>query len=219
MKIRIHDSEFVRSNQLSSDIEPLMDFEGCERPTKEILVLGRSNVGKSTLINRMTARNKLAKVSSTPGKTRLYNEFLVKISVSCRDDEVLKDEVSGTHIFRLLDVPGYGYAKFSRTERAQVSREIVSLLTRRESLSLVCLLNDCKRTPQEDELSIRNLSVDNGIPLLVVLTKLDKLNQKETVRQVRKLSSAYGLEESDFVKTGNKTPIDRLWGRIVTALV
>lgn len=124
----------------------------------EYAFIGRSNVGKSSLINMITGNKKLAKTSGKPGKTQLINHFLIN------DD------------WYLVDLPGYGYAKASKTSRAKWEKFIADYLTKREQLVNVFVLLDCRLEPQKIDLEFMNWCGEKGIPFSMVFTKIDKLS-------------------------------------------
>ncbi len=173
----------------------------------EVALIGRSNVGKSSLINRTLQRKNLARASSTPGATQQINYF----RVVARDEE--RD-----HALYFVDLPGYGYAKFSKARREVMSSLIVDYLREREELGLVCLLNDCRRMPEEEELSLRDLCFNAGRQSLVVLTKADKLKPSERKSQIAKVAAAYGLEPADVLVTGDKGVGESLWKHLLPYL-
>lgn len=175
----------------------------------EVCFIGRSNVGKSSLINRLTGRNKLARVSSTPGRTQELNYFEIHLSAKGGGD---------AHRLHLVDMPGFGYGKISKEKREDLSLLTVQFIREREGLSAVCLLNDCRREPGREEIAIRDLAFDSGAPLLVVLTKLDKLSGNERKKQTSAIAEAYGLEPEDLLLTGERYPADDVWGRIVALM-
>ncbi len=123
----------------------------------EFAFIGRSNVGKSSLINMLTDHKGLAKVSGTPGKTRLINHFLI-------DDA-----------WYLVDLPGYGYAKVSKSERSGFSRLILDYLANRKEMTCLFVLVDSRLEPQKIDLEFFELLGRNSIPFVIVFTKLDKL--------------------------------------------
>ena len=126
----------------------------------EYAFIGRSNVGKSSLINMLVERKKLAKTSSTPGKTRLINHFKI-------NDQ-----------WFLCDLPGYGYAKVSKKERESFSKMIEKYATQRTNLVCFFVLIDARIPPQEIDLDFIEWLGDSQLPFVIVLTKIDKINQK-----------------------------------------
>lgn len=133
--------------------------EKCPNDTKpEYAFIGRSNVGKSSLINMITGNKKLAKTSGRPGKTQLINHFLINGD------------------WYIVDLPGYGYAKASKTSRAKWEKFIADYLTKREQLVNVFVLLDCRLEPQKIDLEFMNWCVEEGIPFSMVFTKIDKLS-------------------------------------------
>lgn len=133
--------------------------EKCPNDTKpEYAFIGRSNVGKSSLINMITGNKKLAKTSGRPGKTQLINHFLINGD------------------WYIVDLPGYGYAKASKTSRAKWEKFIADYLTKREQLVNVFVLLDCRLEPQKIDLEFMNWCGEEGIPFSMVFTKIDKLS-------------------------------------------
>jgi len=173
----------------------------------EVAMVGRSNVGKSTLINRLTLRKSLARTSSTPGRTREFNSFKVDIKQDGGDMSLV-----------LVDLPGFGFAKFSKKERERLSRLTVEYLSQREALRVVCLLNDCRRTPQAEELAVRDLVFEAGKHIVLVLTKLDKLKQNERLKAIKEVTAQYGLTEGDVVLSSTTFDPNVLWERIALLL-
>jgi len=125
----------------------------------EYAFIGRSNVGKSSLINMLVERKKLAKTSSTPGKTRLINHFKIN------------------HEWFLCDLPGYGYAKVSKKERETFSKMIQRYAFDRSNLVCFLVLVDARHKPQELDLDFIEWLGDSQLPFVIVLTKIDKINQ------------------------------------------
>lgn len=140
----------------------------------EVAFVGRSNVGKSSLLNRLAGSRGLAHVSRTPGRTRMVNFF----------------EVGGSH--RLVDLPGYGYARAPGALRGGWEELVLSYLTARESLVLNLLLVDARRDPLESDLRALQLLASSGRPVAVVATKVDKLKSSEAAPRLRLLSRAFG---------------------------
>lgn len=127
----------------------------------EYAFIGRSNVGKSSLINMLTRHGKLAKTSATPGKTLLINHFLIN-----------KD-------WYLVDLPGYGYAQRGKTEMEKLARMIKSYILYREQLTNLFLLIDSRLEPQKIDLAFLEWLGENGIPFSIIFTKGDKLNKSK----------------------------------------
>jgi GTP-binding protein len=175
------------------------------QPLPEIAIIGRSNVGKSTFINRMCKR-KIARVSGNPGSTRELNFYLVEGQRS-------EDETFGV---TLVDMPGFGFARLSKVERDQISRLAVSYLRERQQIRAVILLNDCRRTPAEDELAVQGLCAEEGIHCLIVATKLDSEKRSQHERLLKAVAQGYNLERGDILATGEGVPTDPIWQRILT---
>ena len=156
----IKEASFVVSNS---------DYQKCPKPDKpEFAFIGRSNVGKSSLINMLTGRKKLAKTSGKPGKTQLINHFLI-------DNQ-----------WYLVDLPGYGYAKTSKAKRSEWGKMIEEYLINRENLQLVFVLIDSRLDPQRIDLEFIQWLGENGIPLAIVFTKVDKQSVNKTQSNVAK---------------------------------
>ncbi len=146
----IHTADFLVSNT---------DPKKCPVPDKpEYAFIGRSNVGKSSLINMLLGRKSLAKTSSTPGKTRLINHFVV-------NDE-----------WYLVDLPGYGYARISKKEREKWEGMIRTYLLRRESLVHTFILVDSRIEPKQSDIDFINWFGEEQLPFVLVFTKADKLS-------------------------------------------
>ena len=133
---------------------------------RDIAFIGRSNVGKSSLINMLTGRNGLAKVSGTPGKTRLINHFRI-------DDA-----------WYLVDLPGYGYARTSKSQRNEFSKLITDYVLRCEKMHYLFVLVDARLEPQKIDLRFIEMLGMNGIPFGIVFTKADKLSKTQLARNV-----------------------------------
>lgn len=136
------------------------DIRKCPQDNKpEYAFIGRSNVGKSSLINMLTRHNKLAMTSSMPGKTLLINHFIV-------NDE-----------WYLVDLPGYGYAKRSKKQNEQLEHIISSYILDREQMSNLFVLIDSRHAPQKIDLEFFEWLGENGVPFSIVFTKADKLTK------------------------------------------
>ena len=167
----------------------------------EIAFLGRSNVGKSSLLNRLVARKQLARTSGTPGKTRLLHFYHVRRSA--RD-------------LLLVDLPGYGYAKVPRKERAQWQRLIEGYLDERAALRAAVLLQDIRREPGEDEGLFVEWLHARQIPVILAVTKLDKLKRSQRGSRIRELRDALPVQRDWIVPTSATSGegIDELWKTI-----
>ncbi len=143
------------------------------KPTlPEYAFIGRSNVGKSSLINMLTGIRKLARVSGTPGRTRNVEHFRVEPGKS------------GHTPWMLADLPGYGFAKISKNERAAWQKMVRSYLLERENLQCVFLLVDVRHEPQQNDLQMIQWLGEEGIPFVILFTKSDKLKQPAIVSNV-----------------------------------
>ena len=138
----------------------------------DIAFIGRSNVGKSSLINMLTEHKGLAKVSGTPGKTRLINHFRI-------DDR-----------WYLVDLPGYGYARTSKAVRGEFAKIILDYVLRCERLHFLFVLIDIRLEPQRIDLNFIELLGEHGIPFGIVFTKADKLSKTQADRSVARFGEA-----------------------------
>ncbi len=138
---------------------------------RDFAFIGRSNVGKSSLINMLTGNSSLAKVSSTPGKTRLINHFSINRE------------------WYLVDLPGYGYARASKSVREKFSKIITSYVTRARKMHFLFVLVDSRLEPQRIDLEFIEMLGENGIPFGVVFTKSDKLSKSQLASSVAKYKS------------------------------
>jgi GTP-binding protein len=151
--MRIKQAEFIISNT---------DIKKCPKADiPEYAFIGRSNVGKSSLINMLTERKSLAKVSGKPGKTQLINHFLINKS------------------WYLVDLPGYGYAGVSKTQRYEFAQFIKKYLLKRENLLCLFVLLDSRLKPQAIDIEFMQWLGENNIPFVICFTKQDKLSKKE----------------------------------------
>ena len=169
----------------------------------EIAVIGRSNVGKSSFINRLASRKNLAKVSSQPGHTKTFNSYIFTL----RNNE-------RSHAFRLVDLPGFGYAKFSKERRTELSRDIVTYVRERKALLMVLLLIDVRRDPGEDEFAIQKLCFESEREFQVVLTKSDKLSKAQCLERKSTIARSLGLEREDLLLTQLKSTNDDILQRV-----
>lgn len=172
--MKIKTAEFVISNT---------DIEKCPAPDKpEYAFIGRSNVGKSSLINMLCERNKLAKTSATPGKTQLINHFLI-------NDE-----------WYIVDLPGYGYAKVSKKLREKWDGFIKKYLYNRPNLLYTFVLIDSRHKAQKVDLDFMEMLGIKGIPFVIVFTKVDKLSSSALNKNI----TAY---KKELLKSWEELPI------------
>ena len=146
----------------------------------EVVFSGRSNVGKSSLINKITNRKGLARVSATPGKTATINFFS------------LKD-------FMLVDLPGYGYAKVSQAEKERWAELVEGYFAAERDFALVIQICDIRHKPTADDLQMISFLSELGFPFVVVLTKKDKLNKTELAKQMQYYSDLLSEYNAEFV--------------------
>lgn len=165
MTIQITSAEFIKSASKLSECPP------AQYP--EFALVGRSNVGKSSLINMITQRKKLAKASVTPGKTQLLNYFLINKN------------------WYLVDLPGYGYAKYSKTKRIDWMDTMQEYLTQRPSLKTVFVLIDGSIEPQTIDFDFMEVLKEEHVPFEIVITKTDKVNQKDLHKNTTAFQKCY----------------------------
>jgi len=167
------------------------DYTKCPKPDRpEFAFIGRSNVGKSSLINMLCDNHKLAKTSNSPGKTQLINHFDIKSlpSASSGEGAAKSSRQAGgvkADAWYLVDLPGYGFAKVSQTQRRQWEQMIENYLRKRENLLTVFILIDSRHTPQKLDLDFVNQLGEWEIPFCLVFTKADKETQKEVSKNVK----------------------------------
>ena len=147
----------------------------------EFLLVGRSNVGKSSFINSIVSRKNLAHTSATPGKTQTLNFYVVNDS------------------FYLVDAPGYGYAQVNRDKQKKFGMMIEEYLINREHLKRVFLLVDFRHKPTEDDLLMFNFMKYYNLDVTIVATKYDKVKQKDKVKQENILKESFDLKENDNI--------------------
>jgi len=186
--MKITKAEFIKSaTQVSQYPLPTLP---------EIAFAGRSNVGKSSLINALLGRKNLAKTSNTPGRTQLINFFTINDKIS------------------FVDLPGYGFAKVARSVKENWGEMIEAYLRQRTNLALVVLILDIRRVPNEDDLSLRDWLDHYRIPYLYVLTKSDKLSNNQSVKQKRiieKILNASKEEKLILFSAKTQKGKDDLW--------
>jgi GTP-binding protein len=157
------------------------DYQQCPKADRpEYAFIGRSNVGKSSLINMLVDNQKLAKTSGTPGKTQLINHF----EVESLPDKYVPGKTMPTPWY-LVDLPGYGFAKVSQSQRKQWEAMIENYLCKRENLVNIFVLIDSRHSPQKVDLDFINQLGAWELPFTIVFTKADKESQKEVSKNVK----------------------------------
>ena len=156
--MKIKSAEFVMSNS---------DVAKCPKEQfQEYAFIGRSNVGKSSLINMLMQKKSLAKTSGRPGKTQLINHFLINKS------------------WFLVDLPGYGYAKVSKSSKRVFQKFITEYFSKREQLALAFVLIDCRHKPQKVDLEFMQWMGENQVPFSIIFTKQDKVKPNALIRDI-----------------------------------
>jgi len=188
--MKIKSAEFV-----TSAVKPAQ-YPAPEFP--EIAFAGRSNVGKSSLINTLVNRKRLVKTSTTPGRTQLINFFIVNTDLM------------------LVDLPGYGYAKVPAAVKKQWGPMIETYLSGRPSLKAVVLLMDLRRTPGVEELAFMDWLQQYGVASVPVLTKADKLSKTEQIKQRKRIADALERTVESLILFSAKTGLGRetIWRQL-----
>lgn len=191
LPITLRSVEFVKSaTKPSQYAEPIY---------KEVAFAGRSNVGKSSLINALVNRRQLVKVSGTPGRTQLINFFNIN------------DELS------LVDLPGYGFARVPEPIRRQWGKMIEDYLSQRETLCAVVVIMDLRRGVQEDDMQLIEALPHFGIQPILVFTKADKFKRNARKQKRLEIAEFFGVKPAEILLTSStkKTGLANLWRRIL----
>lgn len=183
---------------LEQTLYTLAQLKNAAPESAHIALAGRSNVGKSSLINALARRRQLAKVSATPGKTRSVNLY--------------KAEPQG---FYLTDLPGYGYAKRSKAERELWANLIEKYLIECENLVAVAILLDCRLEPQEADKMMVRFALAHQIPIIPVLTKADKCTQKERSERISQWTVLIPQGEPLAVSSQTGMGLEKLWKKLI----
>jgi GTP-binding protein len=172
-------AKFIKTAILPKDYPVIRNTKG--RVLPEIAVAGRSNVGKSSLLNHLFHTKHLVKTSTTPGKTQALNFF------------IFEDRLA------FADLPGYGYAQVPQTVKKQWGPMVQTYLEKRESLKLILFLMDIRRIPNQDDLQFLDWIVHHQKAMILVLTKVDKVNRNERKLNTMKIMDALGASNIHYV--------------------
>lgn len=192
--VQIQTAEFVKSATRPGNYP--------EGSLPEIAFAGRSNVGKSSLVNTLVGRKKLVRTSSTPGRTQLLNFFAI----------------NGR--FSLVDLPGYGFAKVPLAVKKEWGPMIRTYLQVREKLRALVILFDIRRVPREEDIQLLDWLEEFGVPTIPVVTKADKVSRNQRRKHLEAISAATGLSLDVFsvFSALSKEGRDEIWERIEDAL-
>ena len=183
----VDESEFIKSTEFKGSFPSLQQCPETKLP--EFAFIGRSNVGKSSLINLLVRNKKMAKVSGTPGKTQLINFFEINQS------------------WYLVDLPGYGYAKVSKTARVGFKKMIYDYLEKRPQIRNVFVLIDSRVPTQKQDLDFINWLGSKSIPFIIIFTKTDGFEATKKIREIEKENGAQPV--TIFALTANASNEDR----------
>ncbi|EOR25530.1 YihA family ribosome biogenesis GTP-binding protein [Cytobacillus oceanisediminis] len=171
----------MKVNQAEIVISAVKPSQYPEGNLPEFALAGRSNVGKSSFINRMLGRKALARISSKPGKTQTLNFYLIN------------------EIMHFVDVPGYGYAKVSKKEREAWGKMLETYFTSREQLKAVVLITDLRHPPTTDDILMYDFLKHYGIPCVVIATKADKISKSQWQKHLKVTKETLGLSQEDYL--------------------
>jgi GTP-binding protein len=167
-----------------------------EKP--EVVLVGKSNVGKSSFINTMINRKNLARTSNTPGKTRQINFYNI-------DD-----------IFYFVDLPGYGYSKMSKAEQVKCGKFIEDYLEKRESISVVVMVVDIRHKPTADDQMMYDYILKTNLPFMIITNKADKIAITKVDNEVNRIKDFFGISYTTILPFSSERKIyqDRVWEEI-----
>ncbi len=199
----VADAVFLRSSP-SLELLPPVDVEA-----PEVAFLGKSNVGKSSLLNALLMRKNLVKTSKTPGQTRLLNQFRVELQLRRRRQALT-----------LVDLPGYGFAKMSKVEHARLGVMLEAYLGQRQGLSLLVHLFDLRHAPTTQDVTVWDELSSLASERVVVGTKSDRVPASKKQMHAKVLAKALGIATDDVVifSSESREGRSRLWGRILGAV-
>ena len=190
--MKVTSAEFLKS--------ALREADWPRDQTPEVAFLGRSNVGKSSLINSLLGVKGLARASSTPGRTQLLNFFLIN------------------RIFRFVDLPGYGFARAPKAIKAEWSEAAADYLAKREQLVLSIHIVDSRHEPSNQDLQLHEWLVHHQKPHLIVATKSDKLSNNELRHNIDRITRAFQIDQLLVYSATKKRGREQLWGAIEKSL-
>ncbi|CDR25956.1 ribosome biogenesis GTP-binding protein YihA/YsxC [Staphylococcus schweitzeri] len=171
----------VNPNNIELIISAVKEEQYPETELSEVALSGRSNVGKSTFINSMIGRKNMARTSQQPGKTQTLNFYNI-------DEQLI-----------FVDVPGYGYAKVSKTQREKFGKMIEEYITKRQNLQLVIQLVDLRHNPTEDDILMYNYLKHFDIPTLVICTKEDKIPKGKVLKHIKNIKTHLDMDPDDTI--------------------
>ena len=182
--------DIIHSKYIASAVRP----EQYPHPElTEVAFIGRSNVGKSSLINSLCRRNGLARVSATPGKTQTINFYDLEAKRTLEDETVERQE------FYLVDLPGYGFARTGKANRDQWSGFIAKYLSGSDNLAMVCQLIDIRHKPLESDMECYHWLKSCGLMVQIILTKADKLSKNAAMSQKALFRREFGLTDDQIM--------------------
>ena len=183
---------------------------------KQIVLVGKSNVGKSSFINTMVNRKKLARTSSEPGKTRLINFYKVKGNYEKNSESTTQEQD-----FYLVDLPGYGFSKMSKQQQIEVGNFIEEYLVKCTNISLVVFLIDIRHNPTENDKMMYDYIIHQNLPCIIIANKADKIAVTKVDSQVKNLQDILNpLKDLTFIPYSSERRIytDNAWSEIEKSL-
>jgi GTP-binding protein len=204
--MKIHNAHYITS---APSLKECPDFQGAP----EFVLVGRSNVGKSSFINSMTQRKNLARTSNTPGKTRYINFYDIRYAKPGAP-------AGTTDQLLFVDLPGYGYAKISKSEQEKWRRNLEAYLGKREPIRLVVQLIDARHGPQDNDIQMYEWLQYHGRRVQIILTKIDKLSKNEIAQAVAKTARLLDVTPPDVIPFSSETHLgrDKAWQTITHIL-
>jgi GTP-binding protein len=204
--VKIHTATYVTS---APSLKECPDFQGAP----EMVLVGRSNVGKSSFINSLTQRKNLARTSNTPGKTRYINFYDIVYAKPGAPAGI-------TDKLLFVDLPGYGYAKISKSEQEKWRRNLEAYLGKRDPIRLVIQLIDGRHGPQDNDIQMHEWLQYHGRRVQIVLTKIDKLSKNEVGKSVAKTARLLDATPEDVIPFSSETHAgrDKAWQAITAVL-